>query len=76
MCVYILSRDTLIKQTVQNMIEAGFILPNEAEMFTNQLLRLDPKDLLCALLESHDLREQAPERINFYPIDIDAISKN
>lgn len=71
-----LDRDNVIKQTVQNMIEAGVVKPEEQEMFTNQLQQLDPKDLLAALLESVKFREQEPKRIKFYPIDVDAISMN
>lgn len=76
MGILILDRDVVITQTVQNMIEAGVIKPEEQKMFTEQLQRLDPKDLLIALLESHNFREQAPKRVNFYPLDIDAISEN
>ena len=76
MSIYILDRDTAIKQTVQNMIEAGVVKPEEYKMLTEQLQQYDPKDLLTVLLESHNLREQEPKRIKFYPIDIDAISMN
>ena len=71
-----LQRDTVILQTVQNMIEAGIVKPEEYKMFTEQLHQLDPKDLLTVLIESNNFREQSPERIKFYPIDIDAISIN
>lgn len=76
MNIYLLDRDTAIKMVVQNMIEAGVIKPDEQAMFTEQLQRYDPKDLVTVLIESHTFREQAPRRINFYPIDIDAISMN
>ncbi len=76
MSIYILDRDAVIKQTVQNMIEAGLVKPEEYDLFTGQLQRLDPKDLVAVLLESHMFRESEPKRIKFYPIDMDAISKN
>jgi len=69
-----IDRDTVIKQTVQNMIEAGVVKPDEYEMFTEQLYQLDPKDLVATLLESHNMREQAQDIIRFYPIG--EISKN
>ena len=76
MDTYMLGRYNVIKQTVQNMIEAGVVKPEEQAMFTNQLQQLDPKDLLTALLDSVKLREQEPKRIKFYPIDVDAVSMN
>ena len=71
-----LNRDSIIKQTVQNMIEAQIVKPEEDKKFTAQLQQLNPKDLLTVLLESHNFREQAKERISYYPIDIDDFSMN
>jgi len=65
---YFINRETVIKQTTQNMVEAGVIEPDDAELFVNELQQLDPKDLLTVLLESHGLREQAAESIEYYPI--------
>lgn len=76
MDIYILTRDNAIKQVVKNMLDAQVIIPEEADMFAEQLWRLDSKDLVAVLLESCELREQEPKRINFYPLDVDAISKN
>ena len=80
---FILIRDDVIKQTVQNMIEARVVKPDEREMFANHLQQLDPRDLLAVLLESHCFREQfkdlpAPNQTATfaYQIDVDAISKN
>ena len=76
MSIHITDRDSVIKQTVQNMIEAGIVKPEEDKMFAAQLYCLDPKDLLTVLLESHNFREQAKEPIKYYPIDYGAISGN
>jgi len=76
MSIPLLERDSVIKQTAQNMIEAGIVKPEEYEFYTQLLEALDPKDLLAALVESHMFRESESKRIKFYPIDIDAISMN
>ena len=71
-----LNRDSIIKQTVQNMIEAQIVKPEEDKKFTAQLQQLNPKDLLTVLLESHNFREQAKEHISYYPIDAESFSSN
>ncbi|KKK77120.1 hypothetical protein LCGC14_2856800 [marine sediment metagenome] len=71
----ILTRDTAIKQIVQNMIEAGIVLPDEYDMFTAQLQQLSTEELLIVLVDSCEFREQY-HRINFYPIDMASISTN
>lgn len=76
MQVFKIERSAAIRLTVQNMIEAGVVIPSEARMFAEQLWRLNPKDLKAALLDSITLRESESERIKFYPIDMDAISNN
>lgn len=76
MNIHILDQDTIIKQTVQNMLEAQVILPTEVEKFTNQLRALSPAELIEALLESFDLRASEKMRLNSYPINMRAISPN
>ena len=83
MSIFILSRDDVIKQTVQNMIEARVVKPEESDMFANHLQQLDLKDLLAVLLESHCFREQFKElpstaikATSSYQVDVAAISKN
>lgn len=76
MNIYVLDRDTVIKRIVQNMVEAGVVKPCEHEIFTNELQKLDPKDLLAVLVESHTIREQQPKCMNFYPVDAGAFSPN
>ena len=76
MSIYILNRQSIIKQTVQNMIEAGVILPEETDMFTGQLLRLSSEDLALALLESYNLREMYVAKQNYYQIDKEALCPN
>ncbi len=76
--LHILTRSATIQQANQNMVEAGIILPNECEPFIHQLQQLDPKDLIAVLMESVRILNMTPvaKRINFYYVDIDAISKN
>ncbi len=76
MNIYLVDRQSVITQTVQNMVEAGVLKPDEHELLTRQLQKLDSKDLLVALLDSWNLREEAPKYIDFYPINFDAISQN
>ena len=76
MSIYILNRQSIIKQTVQNMIEAGVILPEETDMFTGQLLKLSSNDLALALLESYNLREMYVAKQNYYQIDKEALCPN
>ena len=83
MNIYILDKDTVIKQVAQNMIEAGVVRPEEQRMFAEHLQQLDPRDLLAVLVESHNFREQFKDlpvvrqrATNSYPIDIDTISMN
>ena len=68
MNILILQRDTVIRQTIQNMIEAQVIRPEEEDMLTEQLQQLDSRELIIVLVESHQFREQAQERIRWYPI--------
>ena len=76
MNIFILQRDTAIKQIVQNMVEAGVVKAEEDKQYTAQLQQLDPKDLLATLVESHMIREQMNGSISYYPIDYKAISSN
>lgn len=75
MRTFYVSRESIIKQAVQNMIEAGIVKPCEYDMFTEQLYRLDPKDLLTVLMESHQFREQL-HYTDFFPVDINAMCMN
>ena len=76
MATVILNRDTVIRQTVQNMVEAGVISMDEADMFTDQLDSLDQKELLTVLIVSHNLKDASVKTINYYPIDMELISNN
>jgi len=81
--VEVVDTEDIIKQTVQNMIEAGRLKPEESSKFIDYLQQLDIVGLLKVLVISHNLREEfkdlpaAVERATqSYPIDIEAISKN
>jgi len=79
MNILVLNRNRVIKQTVQNMVEAGVVMPEEAEKFTEQLQQLDPKDLLAALLESHMMKDQLANPKDTRPMlttDVSDISMN
>lgn len=76
MGIYVLDKDSVIKQATQNLVEAGLLEPHEAPEIIQCLQHLSPMDLITILMESHSLRELAQEHGNFYPIDVSAISLN
>ena len=76
MDIYILDKDEVIKQILQNIVEASIISPSECKDYESYLQKLDPVKLIATLIESWCAREQALKPINFYPIDIKAISMN
>ena len=76
MRVFILARDTAIKQAVQNLIESGVAKPDECDMLTKQLYKLDIKDLMTVIVESYELWKRLPRYVKFYPIDLEAMSMN
>ena len=76
MDMIVLNKDSVVKQTIQNLVEAGVLRPSECSDHEAYLRQLDPKELIATLVESHDLRSNAPSPIMYYPIDMDAISKN
>ena len=53
------NRTQIQQQVVQNLIEAGVLMRSEAEHQITELAKLDCKDLLAVLLESHNLKEEA-----------------
>jgi len=61
-------------QTISNLVTAGVLLQREAEHFSELLSALTMRELALALLESHQLREDCPNPINYHPIG--EISKN
>jgi len=74
-------RDMVIKQTAKNMVDAGVLKPEEAEVFTDYLQQLDPKDLITALVESSICREKAPTATTLcvtvtYHVDVAALGTN
>ena len=66
----ILHRSQVQLQTVSNLISAGILEPTEAESYNKLLSAMPLDDVLAALLESHELKDN----LNYYPIG--EISKN
>lgn len=56
------NRTQIQQQVVQNLIEAGVLMRSEAEHQITELAKLDCKDLLAVLLESHNLKEDKQEQ--------------
>lgn len=76
---FLFQQDQVKLQIVQNLIEAGSMKPDLEQIVANLdvLDKLDPKDLLTVLLESHNLREEAIPGIPIsYPIDVRNIGRN
>lgn len=71
-----LDNDSVVRQTIQNLVEAGILEQSECPNYEIYLRRLDLKDLLAVLIESHELWTNAPKPIMFYPIDMKSISMN
>lgn len=72
MAPYYLAREQVKQQIIQNLVEAGVATRDEATEYLHELNRLDNKDLLAVLLESHITREASqPSGIPtaFYHID-------
>ena len=46
------------QQIIQNLVEAGALVQDEIAGYLHRLDKLDSKDLIAVLLESHNLREQ------------------
>ncbi len=64
------------EQCAQNLVEAGIIQSSEKDMAIAQFKRLDPKDLVASLMETHYLRENKPTDIMSYPINSATLSRN
>ncbi len=56
-----LDRQTTINTICRNLVDAGVLLPEEAERYKGVLREYDPLTLVKVLLESHQLREAHEE---------------
>ena len=75
MGILLFNTESIKLQTVQNYIEAGIASKEDASAIMTNLDRLDLKDLLAVLLESHGFREQKLSGQKFY-VDTSYISGN
>lgn len=68
---FFMQREQVARQATQNLIDAGQLTQDEAKDFLIHLEKLDHKDLLAVLMESHQLKEDAGagSPIQSYPID-------
>ena len=64
----IVHRSQIQAQTISNLVSAGVLLKNEAEHYNELLSAMSMQDLVAALVGSHQIREEQPDSINFYPI--------
>ena len=75
---FYIQREQIERQATQNLIDAGVLTQEEAKEFLGTMAKLDHKDLLAVLLESHQLKEDARvgNPIKSYPIDYLRIGNN
>ena len=75
---FFIQREQVARQAAQNLIDAGQLTQDEAKNFLVYLEKLDHKDLLAVLMESHQLKEEAStgNPIKSYPIDYLRMSGN
>jgi len=75
---FFIEREQIARQAAQNLIDAGALAQSEVKDFMFTLDRLDAKDLLAVLLESHELKEEARtgNSVRSYPIDYMRMSSN
>lgn len=55
-------------QTISNLVTAGVLKREEAEDYNKKLTAMTWGNMVLTLLESHDLRENCPNPIDYYPI--------
>jgi hypothetical protein len=63
-------------QTAQNLVEAGELEPEDYEQHVRVIQGMPFEEALKALIQSHNIREESGRRVNFYPINIQAIGRN
>lgn len=63
-----IDRSRIQLQTVSNLVTAGVLKYDEAKFYNTLLSAMTEKDILGALLESHEMRENCPNPIDYYPI--------
>ena len=77
---YIIDRDTVIRRIAQNVAESTDVskdeLADKMQAIFTELSKMDSKDLIACLLESHQLREGLGDKRNYYPVDMRGISAN
>ena len=76
MTAIIVDRDSIEKQTAQNMIEAGEITPGDYPCFILLLKNLTDNELNLALSRSWQKREDALTPVKFYQVSLENISPN
>jgi len=64
----VVHRNQIQNTIVSNLISAGVIGQDEAEHYYELLSALPLQELLSTLVVSHELRENCPDAINYYPI--------
>lgn len=57
-----LTREKAIQTTINNLIQAQILLPNETDKYRDKLTSYSDNELLTTMVESHMLREEYFER--------------
>jgi len=76
MQVYHLDRDSTEKQVIQDLVEAGQLLPSEIHGYIQYLSRLSWVELLEQVVTAYDLLKQAKHPTKFYPVDESGLVMN
>ena len=62
--VWVMHQEQVAKQCAENLLQASIIAEDEVEAIVAQCFKLNPKDLLATLIESHYLLEALNDKYN------------
>lgn len=63
-----IDRSQIQLQTISNLMTAGILKQDERGFYNELLSAMSWEDMLAALLESHQLRDDCFNPVNYYPI--------
>ena len=66
--IILLKRSQMQHQAASNLVAAGVLRQEEADFYYELLSAMPIEEVVAALLESHQLREECPEPIFCYPV--------
>jgi len=66
--MFIIHRNQVQEQAVNNLVSAGIIRQDETTMYNDILSAKNYNEVLLAMLASHKLRENCIDQTNYYQI--------